>query len=76
MNKKLTISINSHVYDGLHAIIGRGNIGRFLEDLARPFVVTEALALEYAAMSADRSREADADEWSEALSGDIADAAW
>ena len=45
MTKKLTISIDDRVYDGLHAVIGRGHIGKFLEDLARPFVVTDGLVL-------------------------------
>ncbi len=53
MTKKLTISIDDRVYDGLHAIVGRGNIGKFLEDLARPFVVTESLSAAYAAMATD-----------------------
>lgn len=76
MTKKLTISIDDRVYDGLHAIIGRGNIGKFLEDLARPFVVTEGLAAAYAEMSADQARDAEAEEWCESLAGDGSDATW
>jgi hypothetical protein len=75
MTKKLTISIDDQVYDGLLAVIGRGHIGRFLEDLARPFVVTEDLSAAYAEMSADEAREAEADEWCEALTGDGPDEA-
>jgi hypothetical protein len=74
MTKKLTISINDRVYDGLHAVIGRGNIGKFLEDLARPFVVEESLAAAYQELSADRDREAEAHEWSEAFVADGLDA--
>ena len=74
MTKKLTITIDDRVYDGLHAVIGRGNIGRFLEDLARPFVVTDCLAAAYAEMAADEAREAEANEWCEALIGDGFDA--
>jgi hypothetical protein len=74
MTRKLTISIDDRVYDGLHAIIGRGNIGRFLEDLARPFVVTESLAAGYAEMTADQERDAEADDWCEALASDGPDA--
>ncbi len=74
MTRKLTISIDDRVYDGLHAIVGRGNIGKFLEDLARPFVVTESLAAAYAEMTADQARDAEADEWCEALAGDGLDA--
>lgn len=64
--RKLTISIDDRVHDGLHAIVGRGRIGTFLEDLARPFVVTESLAATYTEMIADQGREAEADEWCEA----------
>ncbi len=74
MTKKLTISIDDRVYDGLHAVIGRGHIGKFLEDLARPLVVTDALAAAYRQMSADEDREAEADEWSESLAADGLDA--
>lgn len=76
MTKKLTVSIDDRVYDGLHAVIGRGNIGKFLEDLARPFVVTETLAAAYAEMAADEVRDTEADEWCESLAGDGPDAAW
>jgi hypothetical protein len=74
MTKKLSISIDDRVYDGLHAVVGRGNIGKFLEDLARPFVVTESLVAAYAEMTADQAREAEAGEWREALTPDGPDA--
>jgi hypothetical protein len=74
MTKKLTISLDDRVYDGLHAVIGRGNIARFLEDLARPFVVADALAGAYTAMTANAEREAEADDWCEPLAGDGIDA--
>ncbi|HLJ95329.1 MAG TPA: hypothetical protein VKU02_19275 [Gemmataceae bacterium] len=70
MTRKLTISIDDRVYDGLHALIGKGNIGKFLEDLARPLVLPESLAAAYAEMAADEAREAEADEWCEPLVGD------
>lgn len=34
--KKLTITVNTEVYDGLHRVIGRRRISRFLNDFARP----------------------------------------
>jgi hypothetical protein len=76
MTRKLTISIDDQVYDGLHAVIGRGNIGKFLEELARPFVVSAGLAASYAEMTSDRSREAAADDWVESLAADTSDAPW
>jgi hypothetical protein len=75
MTRKLTISIDDRVYDGLHAIVGRGNIGKFLEDLARPFVVPDSLFAAYREMSADPAREAEAGEWCESLAADGSDAA-
>lgn len=73
MRKKLTISIDEEVYRGLHAVIGRGRISRFLEDLARPHVVSKALDGAYRQMADDEVREADAEAWSEGVIGDVAD---
>jgi hypothetical protein len=73
MQKKMTITIDEAVYAGLHKVVGRGNISRFLEDLARPHVVREdSLAAGYQAMAADQEREAHAEAWSNALLGDVA----
>ena len=71
MQKKLTITVDAEVYDGLHSVVGRRRISRFLNDLARPHVVGQALAASYAAMAADEAREAEAEAWSEGLLGDI-----
>jgi len=72
MQKKLTITVDSEVYEGLHSIIGARRISRFLNDLARPHVVEQSLEAGYDAMAADEEREAEALEWSEALVGDVA----
>ena len=76
MTRKLTISLDDHVYAGLHALIGRGNIGKFLESLARPFVLNADLAASYAEMTAHAEREAEADDWVEFLAGDSRHASW
>ena len=73
MTKKLTITVEDEVYEGLHSIIGRRRISRFLNDLARPHVTRQELAEAYRAMAADESREREAAEWVENLTGDIAD---
>jgi hypothetical protein len=69
MQKKLTITLDEEVYRGLHAVIGRGRISRFLEDLARPHVVSRDLEAAYREMADDEVREAEADEWAEGLIG-------
>ena len=67
MQKRMTISIDEAVYEGLVRVVGRRKISRFIEDLARPHVVNDDLADGYRAMAADAERERDALEWSEAL---------
>ena len=71
MQKKLTITVDSKVYEGLHAIIGRGNISQFLERLARPYLFPEELAASYREMAADSARENEAAQWSEGLIQDV-----
>jgi predicted CopG family antitoxin len=73
MQKKLTITIDERVYDGLHNVIGRRRISRFIESLVRPHVVGKDLEAAYRQMAGDEVREADALEWAEATIGDVAD---
>lgn len=73
MQKKLTISIDADVYDGLRQRIGPRRISRFLNDLARPHVTAQGLEEGYAAMASDEAREAKALEWSEGVIGDVSD---
>lgn len=73
MSKKLTITIDDAVYEGLYRRIGKRKISRFLEALARPHVIDEGLEAAYRSMAADEVREAEAEEWSEGLVGDVTD---
>ncbi len=73
--KKLTITVDERVYEGLHNVIGRRRISRFIESLVRPHVVEQDLDAAYERMAQEESREAEALEWSEATVGDIADEA-
>ena len=66
MQKKLTITIDEQVYEGLHAVIGRRCISRFIEDLVRPYVIGQELEAAYKQMAQDEAREAEALEWAEA----------
>lgn len=63
--KKLTITVDDDVYKGLYAQIGKGNISRFLNEIARSYVITQEIQAGYQAMAADEEREAEALEWSE-----------
>ena len=73
MQKKLTISIDEMVYSGLHEVIGKRRISKFIENLVRPYVIDKSLVNAYREMAKDEVREKDALEWSEGLIGDIID---
>ena len=72
MHKRMTITLDQTVYDGLVRVIGRRKISQFLEDLARPHVTEpDDLASAYRAMANDCRREQEALEWSNSLIGDL-----
>lgn len=73
MRKKLTITLDERVYEGLHAVIGRRRISGFIEDLVRPQVLFPDLEAAYQQMAEDEEREAEALEWAEATVGDVND---
>ncbi|HEU4558911.1 MAG TPA: hypothetical protein VFS20_13720 [Longimicrobium sp.] len=73
MQKKLTITVDESVYDGLYRTVGPRRISQFIEDLVRPHVTQDDLASAYASMAADEARESEAAEWAEALITDVAD---
>lgn len=76
MPKKLTITMDADVYDGLYRTVGAGRISHFIEALVRPYVVNLDLAEGYAEMAAEEARERDARDWSESLIGETLDVAW
>ncbi|BDT67920.1 hypothetical protein os1_20980 [Comamonadaceae bacterium OS-1] len=76
MHKKMTITLDEEVYEGLWRTIGKRRMSQFIEDLLRPHVLGNSLDDGYKAMAADTAREADAAEWCNALSKDIANEAW
>ena len=73
MQKKLTITIDEGVYEGLYQVIGRRNISQFIENLIRPHVLLSELEAGYQAMAEDEAREMEASAWAEATVGDVAD---
>ena len=75
MRKKLTITIDEGVYEGLHKVIGPGKISKFVEELVRPHVIRPNLEAAYAEMAKDEEREKEALEWAEGLIGDTSDEA-
>lgn len=74
MQKRMTITMDEAVYEGLVRVVGRRKISAFIENLARPLVVGNDLAAGYLAMGQDTAREEEALAWSEALISDGAHA--
>jgi len=75
MHKRMTITLDEAVYDGLYRMIGRRHMSQFIEDLVRPHVLGSSLDDGYRAMAVDTARESEAQEWCNALVGDMADEA-
>ena len=75
MHKKLTITLDERTYAGLHSVVGRRKISKFIEDLVRPHVVGEDLEVAYRQMALDEAREAEALEWAESTLEDLANEA-
>jgi len=71
--KKLTITIDARVYEGLHAVVGRRRISRFIELLVRPHVLGKTLDTAYREMARDEAREVEALDWADGTVGDVAE---
>ena len=73
MRKKLTLTIDEEVYEGLRSKIGPRKISRFIENLVRPHLVETDLYAAYREMWADRAAESEAMTWAEGTCRDVAD---
>ena len=75
MHKRMTITLDEAVYDGLYRTVGKRKMSQFIEDLLRPYVLDNSLDEGYRAMAADQQRENEALAWCNGLAGDMADEA-
>jgi len=71
VHKRMTITLDEAVYDGLYRTIGKRRMSQFIEDLLRPHVLDTSLDDGYRAMAADEAREAQAQAWCNALAKDM-----
>ncbi len=72
-HKRLTLTIDEEVYEGLRRVVGPGKISQFVENLVRPHVFKQEPYDGYRAMGADSVREAEALEWTESSFGELSD---
>jgi hypothetical protein len=71
MQKKLTITLDEVVYDGIYRTVGKRRISKFIEELIKPHVMDTSLDKGYAAMAKDGEREAEAAKWCKSLAGEL-----
>jgi predicted CopG family antitoxin len=71
LQKKLTITVDEEVYEGLHSTIGPRKISRFIQELVRPHVLRPNIEEAYAEMANDENREKEAEEWAEITFKDV-----
>ena len=71
MHKRMTITLDEAVYDGLYRTISKRKMSQFIEDMLRPLVLDTSLENGYRDMAADKAREAEALEWNNALNATI-----
>ncbi|MFH1032841.1 MAG: addiction module antitoxin [Chloroflexota bacterium] len=71
MQKKLTVTVDEEVYEGLRKVIGPRRISKFIEELVKPHVIHPNLESAYSEMAKDRKREKEAIEWAEITFKDV-----
>lgn len=73
MPRKLTITLDDAVYEGLHRVVGARKISRFIENLVRPHLISdEDLEAGYAALAAAEAADPNYGDWDEAPLGNVA----
>lgn len=73
MHKRMTITLDEAVYEGLYRTVGKRRMSQFIEDLVKPHVLDTALDDGYRSMAADAERETEAQAWVNGLIADLAD---
>ena len=75
LHKRMTITLDEAVYEGLNRTVGKRRMSQFIEDLLRPHVLDTALDDGYRTMAQDKDRELEAQEWCNELAKDMSDEA-
>lgn len=75
MHRRMTITLDEDVYEGLRRRVGPRQISQFVSNILRPHVSDTSLDGGYRDMAADAEREGAAQEWITALANDGFDAA-
>ena len=76
MHKRMTITLEESVYQGLIRIVAPRRRSQFIENAIRPLVSEEDIEADYAALAADERQNVEAREWMNGLIGDIPHESW
>jgi hypothetical protein len=71
MQKKLTLSIDAEIYEALHKVAGKRKIGRFIENLVRPHIMSLELPKASKHKIQDKYQENETLPWVEATLRDV-----
>ncbi|MBC7859613.1 MAG: addiction module antitoxin [Burkholderiaceae bacterium] len=63
MRKRITITLDGALYEGLQRTVGKRGVSRLIEDLLRRRLIDTSLDEGYRSMAADQRRETEALEW-------------
>ncbi len=69
MQKKLTLSIDAEIYEALHRVAGKRKIGRFIEKLVRPQIMSLELEKANKYMARDEDQESEVLPWAQTTRG-------
>lgn len=73
MSRKITLTLDDELYEGLRQRAGSGDVKELIEDLLRSVAREAELEAGYRAMAADAEREREALEWIEAAPDEALD---
>ena len=76
MHRRMAVTLDDEVCEGLYRRVGKCRMSQFIEDLLRPHVLDSSMDEGCRAMDADCRRESEALEWCNALMGAQDDEAW
>jgi hypothetical protein len=81
MSKRMTLYFHDEkIYNGLIAMVGRGNISSFVENLIRPIILRnntdEEIEQGYKLMAQDEEREKEAQDWGNGVISDVGNEPW
>ncbi len=61
--RKVTLMLDSDVYDGLRKMLGERNIGKGVSKMVRPYIDLNIIELGYKELASDKDRDDEGEDW-------------